>query len=233
MKRYILIFVCFMSVASCWGKDVVQADSLNDINAIKRDTSYIYAESTMRDVIEAQSGARSILELKVTDWIRTHYPNELLDTCLAKVSEYWKTLVSKRGKYNRVLVFIKKDQIVSMPVNNDELISSKQTDEIVPVTDAKESPWTAVEETMASVSSFKDIEPFVVKLKEEGRLHAYGKYASLPEEAVCHIFVYNKGGAVVAVLRQSEDGTYNNLRTNESDNIKNYKNCGAIWLQLK
>ena len=86
---------------------------------------------------------------------------------------------------------------------------------------------------MSAIDSFGRIEPYVNRLKEEGRLRAYGKYASLPENEPCYIFVYDRDGNIVAVLRQSENGLHYNLRSQNDDNVKNYKNCGAIWLQLK
>ena len=92
---------------------------------------------------------------------------------------------------------------------------------------------TSDEETMAAIFNFSEIEPYVKSLKSERRIHAYGKYASLPVEDPCYMFVYNKEGSVIAVLRQSEDGKQINLRTLKDDNVRNYKNCGAIWLQFK
>ena len=234
MNRILMIFAGLMSLGCCLAQNIRGVDPDNDINTIKRDTSFIYAESTMRDVIEAQSGAETILELKVTDWIRSHYPEAQLDTILAKVSENIQTLISLRGKYNRVLVYVKKGLIVPQPINNVSIDSIQKTDEFIPVLEEdKHLILTAIETQMVSISEFNAIEPFITMLKQERRLNAYGKYASLPEETVCHIFVYDRDGIVVAALRQAEDGTYHNLRTKERDNVRNYKNCGAIWFQLK
>lgn len=230
MRKIIMIYICIIYASFCIAQNESNTKSLSDMNAIKGNTSYIYAESTMQDAVEALSGAKAILELKVSDWIRSSYPNEKLETCLAKLNEHMKSLKSKRGKYNRVLVFIEKEQIVSAPIINDSSSSIQQIGTVKPLLNTE---LTSIEENMKSVSKFSAIETFIGKLKEEGSLNAYGKYASLPEEASCHLFVYDKDGIIVAVLRQSEDGSFFNLRTKEVDNVRNYKNCGAIWFQLK
>ena len=43
-------------------------DVARDINKVKRDTMYIYAESTTKDLSESYNNARAILEMKVGDW---------------------------------------------------------------------------------------------------------------------------------------------------------------------
>ena len=83
---------------------------------------------------------------------------------------------------------------------------------------------------MADIRLFGDIEPFVKNLKSRGLLAGYGKYATMPQ-GPCHLFVYNREGKVVATLRKGDGGQVN-LGTLKPDDIKNYKNCGAIWFQL-
>ena len=120
MKKNLLICIGMVTATFCQAQGV---DIPNDINAVKRDTSYIYAESTMKDIIEAQSGAKAILELKVTDWVRNHYPDEQLDTCIQKINGNYLTLSSQRGNYYRVLLYVKKHDIVPEPVLNESIIA--------------------------------------------------------------------------------------------------------------
>lgn len=223
MKRIVLFIGCWLACTTSFSQS---NDAVHDINAIKRDMRYIYAESTRKDPVEAQSDARAILELKVTDWVRSNYPKEDENACVAKVRENWADLSSHRGNYSRVLVFVKKGAIVpeaEQPEEESELVME----------DIFEPVLTPDEEKMAAIFSFDSIESYVKGLKNEGRVLAYGKYASLPKDAACYIFVYNRDGDVVAVLRQSDDGQHFNLRTMLYDNVRNYKNCGAIWFQLK
>jgi hypothetical protein len=85
---------------------------------------------------------------------------------------------------------------------------------------------------MKLVRSFYDIESYIKGLKSKGMLKGYGKYATMPEDGNCHLFIYDKQGDISALIRKNGSFQYN-LNTLKEDNIKNYKNCGAIWFQLK
>ena len=234
-KCYIIWTILWLGL-SVQAQDVVNIDSLNDINVIKRDTSYIYAESTRMDAVEAQSDAKAILELKLQDWLRVKHLEEDVSSLVSNSKERWFSLLSKRGKYNRVFVYVAKHDVLPMQKKSETVIQ-----EAVPVLEESVSvledvltpELTREEENMATIISFADIEPYVKSLKEDSKLRAYGKYASLPEDDACHIFVYDRDGIVVAVIRQTADGHHFNLRTKNDDNVRNYKNCGAIWFQLK
>ena len=227
MKRFILFIGCWLACSFSFAQGSDADESADHINAIKRDSKYIYAEYTMRDPVEAQSGARAVLEQKVSDWVRSDYPEENIENCVAKARENWVDLYSKRGNYSRVLVYVKKSAIIPEAEQPEEEPEPVVEEVLEPVL------LTQDEGNMVAIVFFVDIEPYVKDLKNEGRVRAYGKYASLPKDEVCYLFVYDREGSVVAVLRQSEDGQYFNLRTMTDDNVRNYKNCGAIWLQLK
>ena len=229
MKKLLLLCSYLMVCASGQSQGMVGDGPLNDINAIKRDTTFIYAESTMRDALEALSGAKAILELKLFDWLHNKYPGENAEVLVAESKEKWYSMLAKRGGYNRSFVYVSKKDVLPVieePAPFEELPEPVFEEVLVP-------ELTSDEETMAAIVNFDEIEPYVKGLKTEQRIKAYGKYASLPEDDPCYMFVYDKEGSVVAVLRQSEDGLHFNLRTLKEDNVRNYKNCGAIWLQLK
>lgn len=229
MKKIVLLWACLLASVSGQAQTTEHADSLNDINAIKRDTTFIYAESTMKDAVEAQSGAQAILELKLYDWLRSKHPGENAEVLVNNSKDKWYPLLAKRGGYNRAFVYVSKRDV--LPVV--EVPEPVEVEEPVPVLEDVLVPeLTPDEESMAAIVSFDEIEPYIKGLKSEGRLHAYGKYASMPEDDPCYMFVYDKEGSVVAVLRQMQDGQHFNLRTLKEDHVRNYKNCGAIWLQF-
>ena len=51
MKKTFLLWVYLFISAPGQAQSINGVDSLNNINAIKRDTSFIYAEATMKDAI--------------------------------------------------------------------------------------------------------------------------------------------------------------------------------------
>jgi hypothetical protein len=174
--------------------------------------------------------------LKLEDWLRNKLPEEETLMLVSNSKEHWYSLLSRRGKYNRVFVYVAKQDVLPNKEKPEEVIMESTTtpEESIKVQES-DLPLeiTKEEETMAAIISFTDIEPYVKNLKEERKLRAYGKYASLPEDDPCYIFVYDRDGVVVAVIRQTEDGRQYNLRTKSDENVRNYKNCGAIWFQLK
>lgn len=248
MKRLLLILLL---VASLFSVSTAQtaADVSKSINKVKRDTMYIYAEATMKDLNEAYNGARAILEMKVGDWVRTQHPAEGIEVCIVKAKEHFAQLETRRGDFYRAFVYVRKSDI--MPVADKSEVT---VFEVAPVTKStkiepkpaiivkEETPrieekqqvleLTSEEKQMKKVQSFDDVEPYIKGLKSKGVLKAFGKYATMPTNEDCHIIVYDKQGNIPALLRKSGSNQYN-LNTLKEDNIKNYKNCGAFWFQLK
>lgn len=238
----IAFFFCF-DIASLSAQNTDVAKSISEV---KRDTSYIYAEATMKDLDESILGAKAILEVKVGDWLRSQYPEENMELCITKAKEHSFEIQTRRGEYHRAFVFVKKSDIMAVSKLSDVIVLQVPTkEEQAQVTPAEiiseesasvvEEPkvtLTADEEQMKVISKFYDIEPYIKGLQGKGRNLEYGKYATMPKDADCHLFVYNKQGDVAAVMRKDSNG-FVNLNTLNTDNIDNYKNCGAIWLQLK
>lgn len=365
MKKTVLLWTCVLFCVSGQAQGIDGVDLQNDINAIKRDTSYIYAESTMKDAIEAQSGARAILELKLYDWLRIKHPQLNADSLVNLSKENWLDLVAHRGNYNRAFVYVSKQTIVPVQKHKERTVedpysqqdkinfikrmyndifenidfdeqnlsdllkyftpdvaerlhdespydgfegetryvvefledgnpsyyrldyghrvvtrsikplkydwfeitniwdvledepviiglkiqntedglkvvdfSSKEdnkTDGLSEVDNTIED-WefliTPEEQKMISMVNFYEIEPYIKQLKAEDRLRGYGKYSTMSQDDICHLFIYNREGEIVTVLFKTRQYTYN-LKTREKDAISNYKGCGAIWFTLR
>lgn len=225
------------------------ADVAKNINKVKRDTMYIYAEATMKDLNEAYNGARAILEMKVGDWVRNQHPDEGIEVCIVKAKEHFVQLETRRGDFYRAFVFVRKSDIMPVADKSEvtvfEVAPAAQPNQVVAKpaiiveeevpAKAEKAPvleLTSEEKKMKLVKSFYDVEPYIKDLKGKGALKAYGKYATMPVDSDCHLFVYDKQGNISALLRKSDTIQYN-LNTLKEDNVKNYKNCGAIWFQLK
>lgn len=210
---------------------------------------FIYAEATMKDLNEAYNGARAILEMKVGDWVRLQHPAEGIELCIVKAKEHFVQLETRRGDFYRAFVYVRKSDILPVadksevtvfevaPVTKPNQMEAKPAiivTEEKPQVEEKQQvlELTSEEKQMKLIRSFYDVEPYIKGLKSQGKLNAYGKYATMPEKEDCHIFVYDKQGNISALLRKSAAKQYN-LNTLKEDNIKNYKNCGAIWFQLK
>ena len=240
MKRLFFCFSFFIyHLSFCYAQSVAK-----DINKVKRDTMYIYAEATMKDLSEAYNGARAILEMKVGDWVRTQHPAEGIEVCIVKAKEHFVQLETRRGEFYRAFVYVRKSDIMPVadksevkvlevaPISKSPRIEARPAIIVAEEVPQAELELTPEEKQMTTVQSFYDVEPYIKGLKSKGVLKAYGKYATMPINEDCHIFVYDKQGNISALLRKSGSNQYN-LNTLKEDNIKNYKNCGAIWFQLK
>ena len=225
------------------------SDVAKNINKVKRDTMYIYAEATMKDLNEAYNGARAILEMKVGDWVRDQHPTEGIEVCIVKAKEHFVQLETRRGDFYRAFVYVKKSDIMPVadksevtvfevaPVDMPNQIEAKPAIIVTEEDPQKEEKQQSIELTsdekqMTLIRSFYDVEPYIKGLKSNGKLKAYGKYATMPLSEDCHLFIYDKQGNISALLRKSGENQFN-LNTLKEDNVKNYKNCGAIWFQLK
>ena len=218
-----------------------------DINKVKRDTMYIYAESTTKDLSEAYNNARAILEMQVGDWVRKQHPKEEIEVCIVKAKEHFMQLDTRRGELYRAFVYVKKSDI--MPVADKSEVTVFEVGSVANPNEPKAAPaiivteeastveektleLTSEEKQMKLTRSFYDVEPYIKGLRSKGRLKSYGKYATMPADEDCHLFVYDKQGNIPALIRKSGQKQYN-LNTLKEDDVKNYKNCGAIWFQLK
>ena len=215
MRKYIVFITFWCLSLGCTAQTV---DMNNRINEIKRDTTLIYAEVTMEKLKEAEINANTIFDMKVSEWVKQQYDMDLTDSELREIRLHRKEMQAMRYYLYRVFVYICKD---SIKVEHPE-------------PEVKEEKFMLNEEEleMVSLESFYMIEPYIKLLKNKGKLVAYGKFKNMPTDDSCYLFIYSKEGDIVAVLKNMVDKTMN-LKTLEEDLINNYKNCGAIWFQLK
>ena len=66
MKKSVVLFLLFVSAAVSSSMAQTTSDAMRNINKVKRDTMYIYAESTTKDLSEAYNNARALLEMRKT-----------------------------------------------------------------------------------------------------------------------------------------------------------------------
>ena len=244
-KIFLTLFLTFSLVSISNAQTAAEVNK--SINKVKRDTMYIYAESTTKDLSEAYSNARAILEMQVGEWVQKQHPSEGIELCIVKAKEHIMQLDTRRGELYRAFVYVKKSDI--MPVADKSevtvfevapIVESSQAEVAPAIIVTEEAPkqekaiieLTPEEKQMKQVKSFYEVEPYINGLKSKGKLQDYGKYATMPKGKDCHLFVYDKQGNISALIRKSGSVQYN-LNTLKEDNIKNYKNCGAIWFQLK
>lgn len=215
MRKYILLVSVWFISLNISAQDI----AINrQINALKRDTTLIYAEATMEKLKDAETNANTFFNMKLSEWVKLQYDMDLSDVELREIRLHRKEIQMMRYYLYRVFVYISKD---SIKVEHPE-------------PEIKEEKIMLNEEEleMVTLDSFYKIEPYIKLLESKGKLKAYGKFKNLPNNDLCYLFIYNKEGEIVAVMKHTADKVVN-LKTLEQDIVTNYKNCGAIWFQLK
>ncbi len=246
---FILLFASLLPASAQQDSDAVK-----NINAVKRDTTFIYAEATMSHPDSAFYGAKAILEMKVKDWVKVCYPADSVDVCIAKAKEHSFEIHTRRGQLYRAFVYVSKRDILPVTDRNEVMVfqvsqsATEQTpstpaeiiSEDAPVTEeqpaSEKEPvvitLTKDEEQMTTIQNLSDLNTYVAKLRSGQRLNGFGKYSTMPKNQVCHVFVCDKQGTVLARLRHQSDGTCINLTTLQPDAVENY-HTGAVWFQIK
>lgn len=216
MRKYILLVsVWFISL----NVSAQNFTTNRQINALKLDTTLIYAEATMKELKNAELDANALFDMKVSEWIEQTYKDEKIKYDLSEIRRHRKELQMLRSNsYYRVFIYIYLNDI--------------EVERLQPM--VKEEMFVLNEEEleMVTLDSFYKIEPYIKLLESKGKLKAYGKFKNLPNNDLCYLFIYNKEGEIVAVMKHTADEVLN-LKTLEQDIVTNYKNCGAIWFQLK
>lgn len=119
IRKRLLAVIAFML---CFSASFAQTDNVQkDINSVKRDTAYIYAEATMKKIEDAIEGAKAVLELQVAEWLKSQGMSGT-ETCVTKAKENMMTLQTKRGNFHRAFLYVKKSDIITFASESNVLV---------------------------------------------------------------------------------------------------------------
>lgn len=126
MKRYLLLFclVClFAHLGFAQDKEVKEA--MKQINSIKADSKYLYAESTTKDWDQAYEDAKSLLLVEIDNWVKSQgKKNEEIKGYVARIENNFMEVKTRRGNLFRVFVYIKKKNIMTYNEDVDVTVNS-------------------------------------------------------------------------------------------------------------
>lgn len=153
MRIKTLFLSCVMAFLSM---SVVAQESINkQINQIKRDNAYLYAEATLSTEEEALSVAKELLLRQVQEYVETKPELSKSETVLVKdINSSSESMSMMRGEMYRVFVYVKKSDIEA--ISNAMAISKTTTVQPVPVKQStvtsesvKETPRAPIDEQPA------------------------------------------------------------------------------------
>lgn len=208
----------------------IQADDTESvkkqINNIKKDSQYIYADITAGSVEEAKELAEEALYTNINEWSANQ---KKLGKNVASDAhkEKWTTIVIPRGNMFRSFMYVQKLDLLKEGSAESQSELLKQ--EVASVTPSA-STFPDVVMDIASCTEYADMAAKITNLKEAGKISKYGRYASLDNPQDYYLAIYNREGKIVAVLSAGTDRV--NVWTKQADSEKNYKGCGAIGFKI-
>lgn len=210
-----------------------QSDALEQINSIKLDNRYIWAEGTStKNKKDALENAQAVLKFEIQNWLNQSGQKDLNAVAMPSNDQYMK-IETERRKVHRAFIYVEKSQII--PIGKNEKIvvverqepkpkkESKAAEELVSTVEDIYAP-TKFEQEMLAVKRSSDMETFI----NRNRISKTGKYRDRPQQGSYYIFIFNRDGDVPACLKVV-NGKITNVATGKTDGFEKYKGCGGQW----
>lgn len=175
MKQLLILIVCFYFVQIASAMD----DNTRRINAIKVDTTFLYADVTMRTQKEAISHANELLRQEIQAWAG-YLPSNWGD-------EKGTPIITRRLDKYRAFVYISKDSLRQLSQGNKE----------------------GVIDQVKKAKTFFELKNIMEPLKQSGEIVDYGKYATMKDPEKCHLIIYDVAGNVLALLGKGNEERWN------------------------
>lgn len=237
MKRIIFNLLLLLVPASIFAQGQNTNETIREINKIKLDSNYIWAEGTStKSKKEALENANTVLSFEIQNWLKSLGQNDVAGVVMPTSDQYM-NIQTQRRNLHRAFVYVEKDKI--MPYSKGEKVvvmerpkekKKKEKAEEPASTSTYEEIYepTAVEKEMLQVKTPDDIIAFV----ERDDIAKTGGYRELPSKIDYYIFIYNREGQVPACLKSVND-VLTNVATGKVDSYDNYKGCGGQWFIFK
>ena len=229
-KRLILLLTLLVGAT-----DIALAQSTtSEINAIKRDSTYLYGDATLDSQEAAMQLAFELLEGEVRKWAADSKRTLTIDKEALK--EMADTMMTHRRNMVRVFAYVNKATLLGGPKPMRRLKPQTLKPQTTPEPKSQPPVVTQQEAKVLSkitaVTSLGELGKVLPPLKEEGLITDFGKYATITEPAKCYLVIYDADGNVKAFLGKGTDKR-KNLKTGAMENEHDYKRCGAIWFKVK
>lgn len=231
LKRILVLLLACMPLANVFADG--NEDAKKQINKIKKDNSYLYAETTAASQDEAKAFAEDMLHQEINEWVAKQKKLRGSSNLVVNNKQtIWTTMALPRGNMFRSFIYVKKSDI--LPVTNSEVIANTNAPSSGDTGVAPAKVEVIIPDVVKELSGYTDYKTFaaqVMQLKTSGKITKYAYYAQLENPDNYYLAIYNRAGNVVAIL--TPGNARRNIRTGQSDSVSNYKGCGAIGFQVQ
>lgn len=213
MKRKLFI----LSMAMLYAFSLSAQNEQQQINAIKRNMSFLYANGTSTaSADEASKNAKDLLALEIEQWLKENTKDSIAGY-VAKSKENMSEIKTKRGNLYRVFIFVKKKDVLPyykeenmMIVRlNDSVETKKDTIDIIKVnkqgTTEPAAPAQDASSSVRHVPISENAESIYVPSAREKRMLDIKTFSELND-------YINRGRADSSI---AQVGKYSNLPQNE------------------
>ncbi|MDR1883850.1 MAG: hypothetical protein LBR26_13870 [Prevotella sp.] len=239
MKRGI-IFTGFLFLTLCLLAQTA-AEQKKEIAKIKKSDSYLYGEATLASQKEAVLLAEEILQENINAWVQQDKALRKADNVIIRnTGRDVSRITLPRGNMFQAFLYVKKSDILSADnakvVAVDKSGPESTVEPVVPpdepsVAPSVEEPTDEALRQVLGLAKFDEISTCLQRLKQEGKISDFNKYAALKRPGEYYLIIYNRDALIEAVLGKGEDKRPN-LKTGLEDSITNYKGRGAIGFKL-
>lgn len=235
IRMAVILAVALFSCASILAQNTVD-EKKREINAIKKNSDYIYAEATMADQQAAIDLAKEILYQNINEWV-VRQKNFVGAGNLITVNTNYSVedMTLPRGNWFRAFMYVKKSDII--PAGNVSVMKIAQKESemkkdvsMVPTVKSVSSE-DVVKYQLLECSNTGRLSTLLKNLKAEGKVSDYRKLNDLTSPEMYIIVIFNKEGVIRAILSEGTERT--NLKTGRPDQISNYKGNGAIGIKIE
>lgn len=257
MKRLITCILTMSVVLATFAND----NQVARINAIKKNSNYIYGDATMPTLADAVSFAYETLQKEIQEWAQRDSITLKVKSAI-EINSLADTIMTRRADMYRVFAYVRKSDLIqiadtikteSQPIIKDE---PQVNIDKHPVSKSKEMTKTKdslINDSIKQVikhrfggkkhyqsdallrikeaKNFFELKEIMLPLKEKGDIIDYGKYATIKHPEQCYLIVYDPAGNIRALLDKGGE-IRKNLKNGNDDSISNYRGCGAIWFTL-
>ena len=199
------------------------------INSIKKDNSYIYAETTAETPEASQKLAEEILMKNVKEWAMSQRKLKKADHLIIKnTKNAMESMALPRGNMFRCFVYVSKKNIEGAD-NAMTTANEGKADANAPAATPSPATPDIVTKVMAC-KNFNELKAWMTKAKIDKAIENYDAFENIDNHDPYYMAIYNRQYQVVAVLTPGPDRT--NVATGQPDAVKNYSGCGAICFRL-
>ena len=230
MKRTVLIYIALLAVLMTLAMD----SKLEDINAIKKSSEFLYAEATMPTPAGADSTARQMLHEEIIRWTTDELQEPMDSLSALRLCEEADTMMTPRAKMFRVFTYIRKNKVSPMfkpQADEPSLLNDSTKKNLIRRFGNQKKTDSGTLQEIMKAHNFFELKEVMEPLKKKGLIIDYGKYATMKKPNECYLIIYDPAGNIKAWLDRGKDPR-RNLKTKKLDPISNFRGCGAIWFTL-